>query len=767
MSHAQDSNQDSTPESRGDQPGRAGDDPRLIQAVQEYMQHLDQGRTPDRESFLARYADLGSELEECLGGLEFIHRAAPLPLPGVSDAAGTGASLAGALHAGNPLGDFKIVREIGRGGMGIVYEAVQLSLDRRVALKVLPFAATFDTQHLQRFRHEAQAAAQLHHNNIVPVYAVGCERGVHFYAMQLIEGQSLDAVIRQLRHQAGMSLARLSPPLSDADATGSWNPPSETAGPDDKTEVGPPPETMSQLSIQLSNQRSSRENEFFRFVARCMAQTAEALEYAHQQGIVHRDIKPGNLLVDDRGKMWITDFGLAHFHAGTGLTQTGDVLGTLRYMSPEQAAGQKVVLDHRTDIYSLGATFYELLTLQPIFNGATRQTLLDRVLNHEPAAPCAIDRRIPVELETILLKTLSKSPADRYPWAQALADDLYRFLRDEPIHARRPSPAEYVRKWMRRHPAVLAAGTVALLLVLVISLVSNWRIAQANSRTAQALRQERLRAEQAERRFDQARRAVDLLVDVCEKDLAGKPPAQALRKRLLETAMLYYQDLISERREDPQSQAELMAVRERITRLLDELTVMEGAGQLLLLAESQVQRELDLTPDQRTRVEKMNREFTQTRLDSLPELRRLSPEQRRGRFLQWARNNERAMQETLSAAQLRRLSQIAIQLHGPMAFKDPQVTARLRLTDQQRQQIHQIEMEGMASMWDHVLGEGRETAPETHPKDIRDDTMRRIVDCLTPEQQTAWQTLIGKPVAELQSLPARVLLLPIIEGAGP
>ena len=179
------------------------DDPRLAQAVREYLKELESGRTPDRRQWLDRYSDLADVLDRCLDGLELVHQAAPLASP----LSGNVPRLMGSANdpiSASPLGDFQIVREIGRGGMGIVYEAIQLSLGRRVALKVLPFAATFDAKHLQRFRQEAQAAAQLHHTNIVPVYAVGCERGIHFYAMQLIEGQSLDVLVRQLRQEAGL-----------------------------------------------------------------------------------------------------------------------------------------------------------------------------------------------------------------------------------------------------------------------------------------------------------------------------------------------------------------------------------------------------------------------------------------------------------------------------------------------------------------------------------------------------------------------------------
>src|SRR5438132_11757845 len=172
----------------------------------------------------------------------------------------------------------------------------------------------------------------------------------------------------------------------------------------------PAADTRPNLRGQLSTQRSDGSPEFFRAVARLALQVAEALDYAHGMGIIHRDIKPANLLVDDRGNVWVTDFGLAQFHADTGLTQTGDLVGTLRYMSPEQAGGPRTLIDHRTDVYSLGATLYELLTLRPIFDGADRQTLLHQILNQEPRPPRSLDRTIPVELETIVLKAVGKTP---------------------------------------------------------------------------------------------------------------------------------------------------------------------------------------------------------------------------------------------------------------------------------------------------------------------------------------------------------------------
>lgn len=730
------------------------DDRRLFRAVQEYLDELESGRRPDRRKWIARYPDLAEALDEALAGLDIMHRAAaavnaparPAPEPG----------LAAELCA--PIGDFRIVREIGRGGMGIVYEATQLSLGRRVALKVLPFAAGLDAKYLQRFRQEAQAAAQLHHTNIVPVYAVGCERGIHYYAMQLIDGQSLDRIIRQLRTEAGLDAAEATSSAGSRPRKGGAAlevPPTEPLGPStlemparapdpEPRVLAPAEETLDRLSADFSTHRVAGKAEVFRSVARFMVQAAEALEYAHGQGIVHRDVKPANLLVDLRGNLWITDFGLAQFHSDQGLTRTGDVLGTIRYASPEQVSGRRVVLDHRTDIYSLGATFYELITLRPLFAGASRHALLQQVLNEEPAAPRSLDRAVPPELETILLKALNKNPSDRYNTAQELADDLRRFLRDEPILARRPTHVERVRKWGRRHPALVTAVVAVMFVTLVISGVSNWLITQANSRTRSALEAERLRAEEAEQRFSQARRAVDLIIEVSENDLADKPPLQQLRRRLLESALVYYQDFIAQHRGNPASQAELVSVQERLKKVLDDLSVLEGAGQLLVLADQRVQADLALDAAQRQRVQEILQDFSRRRRDLLDEFQRLAPDERRSRFVELARASEKAMHATLAQPQIERLEQIGLQLQGFMAFMQPDVVAALGLTESQRDAIRLIGIETFAARWEH-----HNLADEARRQEARETAFRTAMDrvraLLTPEQAAKWKKLTGDP----------------------
>ena len=340
------------------------------------------------------------------------------------------------------LGDFAIVRELGRGGMGVVYEARQLSLNRRVALKVLASGLGLTANAVERFRREAEAAAQLHHTNIVPVYATGEQDGVHFYAMELIAGPSLDHVIKHLRDPAaGTTTAQQALAATGPDVVGSALVTAAPSGTSSLTGSG---------------------GSYFDTVARMVADVADALDYAHNQRIIHRDVKPSNLLLSPEGRLSLNDFGLARVLEQPGMTVSGEFLGTPAYMSPEQVMSGHIPLDHRTDIYSLGATLYELLTLRPPFTGQRRDQILSQIIHKEPAPPRRCNKQVPRDLETICLKALDKDPDRRYQTAGQLADDLRRYVNRFAIRARRAGPVERLQKWVRRHRALSAALAFAM-----------------------------------------------------------------------------------------------------------------------------------------------------------------------------------------------------------------------------------------------------------------------------------------------------------------
>ncbi|HUG93969.1 MAG TPA: protein kinase [Planctomycetaceae bacterium] len=659
------------------------------------------------------------------------------------------------------LGDYRIIREIGRGGMGVVYEAEQESLGRRVALKVLPAGVLATSSHLARFEREARSAARLHHTNIVPIYGVGRQDGLHYYVMQFIEGCGLDRVIEELRRQrsgpggtAALDRAELgavtedggaagidagtrrgrgsngrdssaadaartllaagrAPRATDGDRTEGASPGSDAVGgldaatelisgaqrsavDDDATVAGDEPLaagdeamlTIAELPVpgdearqgdDLTTVSESRfigdatisEEDFagfasgldraqirpiskstlpadavsdegdesgvdetvalspdargttpttaspqalkpdvataiapaggssepdpgardtqvvrgparvgpassitlpgdseagaadgaqhyWRSVARIGVQVADALAYAHRHGTLHRDIKPANLLLDRHGRVWVTDFGLAKAAGSEDLTQTGDIVGTIRYMSPERFEGTS---DGQSDLYGLGLTLYELLARRPAYDESGRNQLIAQVMKHAPPPLTTLDRSIPGDLATIVHKSIERDPAHRYQTARALADDLERYLDDRPIKARRATLTERLWRWSRRNPALAALTMTVVALLVLLAAGSFWGMMHFRDQVAEterALEEVRRQQTRAEENFRQARAAVDeALVHISENQLLRVPGFQPLRKELLAAALRYYEWFVARRANDPTLRGDL------------------------------------------------------------------------------------------------------------------------------------------------------------------------------------------------------------------
>lgn len=466
----------------------------LDDLAEEFVGRLRRGERPTIAEYVARVPQLAEDIVELFPALLIMENAGP--------------SSAGNLDsrpyeigiAPTHLGDYRIIREVGRGGMGIVYEAEQMALSRHVALKILPDRAAHSPRNLVRFRREARSAGRLHHTNIVPVFDIGCESGVHYYAMQFIQGDSLDKVIRELAQQLQMHSAatrqeigapcdpprdelstQIAQTLLSGELESADNEPlvNSKASPDPASSPG----VRSASDIASGSiagfapfvRRSFEPQPFFRNTARIGMQAADALAYAHSQRILHRDIKPSNLLLDVQGNVWMTDFGLAK-DEDEQLTNTGDVVGTLRYLAPERFTR---AADARSDIFSLGVTLYELITLQS-GRFLEQRSSTTPVQAHGLIRPRKIDPRIPKDLETIILKAVSREPDLRYPHAAEMADDLRRYLSDRPIRARRATWVEQFWLWCRRNPSL--AGTAAVAGVLLVLSCFGWMATHVSRR---------------------------------------------------------------------------------------------------------------------------------------------------------------------------------------------------------------------------------------------------------------------------------------------
>ncbi|MCH5377042.1 MAG: protein kinase, partial [Planctomycetes bacterium] len=480
---------------------------------QEWRVRQQYGDSPSAAEYFQCFPEFVDEAFPFAQGRDTAHAAGPgivVDTTMISTAAGSTA-----LETKLPrrFGNYELLEELGRGGMGVVYRARQTTADRVVALKVVrrdllqSLAADSSNMAIERFRHEVQAAAGLEHDNIITVYEVGQVAGEPFFSMQYVEGRNLIEILRE-----GPILCR-------------------------------------------------RAAEYLEPVAR-------AVEAAHRHGILHRDLKPQNILVDvQTERPYVVDFGLAKLQqGGDELTHSGDVMGSPPYMSPEQAKDSAHVTA-QSDVYALGATFYHLLTGRPPFHAATCAATIRQVIEQEPVAPRRLDPSIDVDLETLCLKCLEKEPGRRYATAEALADDLARYLGDEPILARPIGPFGRVARWCRRNPLVagLLVSTATFLLFGLIATAVGY------VRTAAALKT-------AETGYRHARETVDqFFTCVSEESLLNQHGMQPLRRDLLRQALAYYEQFLQERGGDPRLEDEVASTCFRIGRISEQIDSPEKA----------------------------------------------------------------------------------------------------------------------------------------------------------------------------------------------
>jgi eukaryotic-like serine/threonine-protein kinase len=527
----------------------------VVFLAEEFLDRKRRGEQPTLREYLERHPDLAADIEDLFPAL--------LMMEDLGESSG---GTTGSLTAENGaavrvrlqrLGDYRILREIGRGGMGVVYEAEQESLGRRVALKVLSAGSLLDPKQVRRFEREAKAAARLHHTNIVPVFGVGRQDVHHYFVMQFIAGLGLDVVLDDLRRirsgksdtkpaanasraagLTGVDVARslmtgrfdAAEPPSDGSVTEPFN------GVDSAASLtgdnGPLADSGSSPAILPGSSElsasSDPDRQFYRSTARVGIQVAEALEYANRQGILHRDVKPSNLLLDNHGNVWVADFGLAKTAEADDLTHTGDILGTIRYMAPERFSGH---FDARSDVYSLGLTLYELVSLRPAYEASDRHRLMERVLHEEPDRLKKLAPGVPRDLETIITKAIARDPAMRYATAAELAEDLRRYVEDRPIRARRVSSAERFARWCRRNKVLatsIGVAGAALLAVAVLALLF-------------AENQRRLSAQQSLRLAEQTQATDKITRLVGDLDRRGKALESSLTESNRRLAMLNFE----------------------------------------------------------------------------------------------------------------------------------------------------------------------------------------------------------------------------------
>lgn len=524
---------------------------RLAAVLDEYLCDMELGKACEIDQLQSDHPDLAEVLKLYLDKLNLLVK---LPRPLSPQHAPT--KIEGAQQQ---LGDFTLLNEIGRGGMGVVYEAQQASLNRRVAIKLLPLASMLDAHQIARFQNEAHAAGLLQHANIVPVYSVGFEQGIHFFAMQFIDGMSMDEWIQIRRHAPpSTKSSRHAPPCRSKSSK--------------KSDTSPGHGTVERAGYFTGDQS-------WRDVVAWGATIADALHAAHEAGVVHRDVKPSNLMLDHASKIWITDFGLARCQTELSLTRSGDVIGTMRYMSPEQARGQNSLIDGRADVYSLAATLYEMLTLRPAHDGDDAASILKQIDEQEVQPIRRTCPDLPRDLETVISKAMSKSREGRYSTAEEFSDDLNRVLHGEPTQARPATIADRIGRFASRHRSVVFTGALIVALGFVGLAVYNANLAVAkqssDASAARATRGEKL-----------ARDAVDRLGAQTAELLSGIPAADSVRRQLLTETLDYYERFAAEVKNDPKLREDLAITLGKAGALQSELGDSDKAIASLTRCES-------------------------------------------------------------------------------------------------------------------------------------------------------------------------------------
>ncbi|MDA7908903.1 serine/threonine-protein kinase [bacterium] len=449
-------------------PDNSQSDPEILeQIVEHFTNRLRAGEHPAIADYQSRYPKFKDEIEDLLASVAMIEqlKSDPTNSPAKSRSLDEVSGL-------EQIGQYKINGEIGRGGMGVVFEAVHESLGKRVAIKVMPTPLINSKNFVERFKREAQSAARLHHTNIVSVFGVGEGEGYHYYVMDLIEGQTLGAVINGFNASHPLS-TKIDRYETRVDISGEQTIAINASPPSEKISVTSHEKTKTPETPTGSSQaRPSMKANHYRWAARIAADIANAVAFAHDADLLHRDIKPSNIILDQKGQVWITDFGLAKdTRSDINLTKTGDVIGTPQYLSPESLEGK---YDCRSEVYCIGLTLYELATLQPAFNNGTTAEVIRAIATSSPPSPRKISPSIPIDLSTIIEKSISRNAEERYPTVKDLQRDLIAFVEDRTIAARPPSTIEMISKWGRRNPLAASLSVVSCVLLLLVAVATSF-----------------------------------------------------------------------------------------------------------------------------------------------------------------------------------------------------------------------------------------------------------------------------------------------------